>query len=182
MARQPKYDHLKQMTGRSFSSDRPTRSRSSYRNQSNHRPILLTAGQQTILQRAFKQELDLYNNFLTPMQALLRGMPEFYQELGERHKELFAQMTRIKFDIRSIFNRKSARVELPENLEQYRDILFGISNGSEAGISEQLAIFWRYVKIKQRYYLIPVNVWPVNSSNFISTRQSLAETSRRWKK
>ena len=76
------------------------------------------------------------------MQARAKNTPKFYAELSGQQKELFTKLARIKFDIRTISNRKSRNVILPDSLERYRHILFGISEGKESGIDENLAIFY----------------------------------------
>lgn len=155
MSKPPKYDHLRQMSGTTISeSNRTTANRfPKRRNYSNHREIYPVAAQQIALMNLFTGELNLYNNFVKNMQARAKNMPEFYTELGGRQKELFIKMTRIRFDIRTISNRKSKRVDLPDLLEPYRDILFGISGDTEQGIDEALAIFYEVCSYKTNVLL-----------------------------
>ncbi len=142
MAKKPKYDHLRQMGGRTMSGER--RSSRARRNVDSFRRHVrdLTPQQNNILDMYVAQERNLYNELLDTLYARRRSTPEFYKQLTDKHIQLFGKLIRITFDIRTLANKKSEDTELPKLLEPYRDILFGIHGEKEEGLSEQFKVFY----------------------------------------
>jgi len=141
MSPQPKYNHLKEMSSRGID-----RKQQKQKNYANHRDILPTPPQKNALKSLFVEEMKFYNNFIKLMQPRLKTSPSFYENIGERQKLLFVKLAQIGFNVRDITNRKSKNVVLPKSLEQYRDILFGITGDKEVGLNETLAVFYEICK------------------------------------
>jgi len=148
--RQPKHDHLKQLIGRgSESNDRPQRQR----RDSFHKVVQVTPQQSNVLNRYIISENRYFNNLIELLQPRLKSTPQFFAELSEKQIELFARLAFYSFDVRSLDGKKSEDTELPDRLEPYRDILFGIHGDKELGISDRLSVFYDLLGMK-------VDLWP----------------------
>lgn len=134
-----KHNYLNQLKGRYVTDNR---SRNNNRVESFSRPILPSNSQKMALQKLFNQETNLYNNFVENLQVKFRGSPEFIKMLTDRHRALFCALSRISFDIKSLKGKKSANTELPQSLEPFRDLLFGIRGELERGMPETFSIFY----------------------------------------
>lgn len=142
MAKKPKYDHLRQMGGRSISGERRSTRRRGNIDSFRRNLRDMTPQQNNILDMYVAQERNLYNELLDTLHARQRNTPEFYKQLTDKHIQLFGKLTRISFDIRTLANKKSEDTEIPKLLEPYRDILFGIHGDKEEGLSERFTVFY----------------------------------------
>ena len=142
MAKKPKYDHLRQMGGRSLSDNRRSFGRRGNIDSFRRNVRDVTPQQNNILETYIAQERNLYNELLDTLHARRRSTPEFYKQLTDKHVQLFCKLTRICFDVRTLANKKSEDTELPKLLESYRDILFGIHGEKEEGLSERFTVFY----------------------------------------
>lgn len=72
------------------------------------------------LQNYMKNELDLYNSIVDAFNPTSRTSPETFAAFNEKHIQLFMDLVEYSIDIRRL--RKN---NLPENLKQHEEALFG---------------------------------------------------------
>ncbi len=137
--RQPKHDYLKQLVGRGTErSDRPRRQRGD----SFHKVVTVSPHQANVLNQYIAGENRFYNNIVNLLLPRLRNRPQFFSELSDEQVELFSRLAFYSFDVNSLAGKKSENTELPDRLEPYRDILFGIHGDKEVGLSDRLSVFY----------------------------------------
>ncbi len=141
-SKKPKHDYLKQLIGRSISDDgrRPSR-----RHENFHKTVEVSKTQEIVLNRFIANENRYYNILVDILQPRLKTFPEFFLELTENQIELFSKLAFYCFNVRQLIGKKSEDIELPEKLEPYRDILFGIHGDKERGLSDKLLVFYENV-------------------------------------
>ena len=142
MAKKPKYDHIRQMGGQTLSGERRSSRRRANIDSFRRNLRDVTPQQNSILDMYIAHERSLYNELLDTLHARRRSTPEFYKQLTDKHVRLFGRLTRIRFDVRTLANKKSEDTEIPKLLEPYRDILFGIHGEKEEGLSERFTLFY----------------------------------------
>lgn len=137
--RSPKYDYLKQMSGTTLAGDE--RTGRSNKKDNFHKNAQVDPGMVNLINRAIKGETTFYNLLLDILQPTLKRDPEYYQTLTPAQIETFVRVARTGYDVRKLMNKKSARTELPPELEPSRAVLFGISGDRELGLSDRFAVF-----------------------------------------
>lgn len=150
MARQPKHDYLKRLVG--SSTERSSRPRRQY-GDSFHKVVEISSHQATILNQYIINETKYFNKTVNLLQPRLKSNPHFFSELTDRQIALFALIAFYAFDVTTLINKKSENTELPERLEPYRDILFGIHGDKEIGLSDRLSVFYEQLSMQG-------NIWP----------------------
>lgn len=149
-----KVDHLQQLRGRSYYSDSPrskTKRRSNY--DSFHKQLTVDIRQGNVLNHYIHNENKFYNNLLETLQSRLRSTPNFFTELTDQQIMLYSKIAKFQFNVKTLWRKKSADVTLPNELEPFREILFGIHGQKEEGLSDKLLVFYEPCGTQ-------ISVWP----------------------
>lgn len=138
-----KVDHLQQLRGRNLNDTERNRPKQKFMSQTFRRKIIDSKpAQEQALKNYIRQETEFYNQLIETLQAKLRATPEFFNQLTDEHVRLFGLLCRLQYDVNQLAHKKSKNTELPEHLEIYRDLLFGIHGGKELGLSDKYQIFY----------------------------------------
>ena len=139
-----KVDYLKQLQGRSTGNSDRVEPRRQFQRSSFRRQIVdITPQQEKTLKGYINHETGFYNVLVEGLLSRLRTNPEFFTQLTEDQTKLFGKLCYMKYDVTQLTNKKSQDTQLPEILEPYRYILFGIKGDNEMGLSDKLQIFYK---------------------------------------
>jgi len=137
-----KVDYLQQLRGRNLNDTERNRPRKSMTRTLRRKIVDLSKAQEQALKNYIGHETAFYNALIETLQSKLRSTPEFFGQLTEDHIKLFSKLCRLQYDVTQLAHKKSENTELPEQLEHFRKLLFGIHGDKEVGLSDKFQIFY----------------------------------------